>query len=204
MNTRLLKSKRRSQAFQEFFAYSIGGDNGTYIEIGAYKPVTKNNTFALETEAKWRGFSVELNTKWKESWDQCAERGNNICWDNAITFDYIAELERRGLPKRVNYLSCDIEPPTNTLLALKRVIEQGVEFDCITFEHDKSNPAFKDLPDHEPLVEEYLTSRGYKVAVRGVYAGVPDYLFETWFVKDDIEFPEMTFDQWKQAMNLIR
>jgi hypothetical protein len=39
--------------------------------------------------------------------------------------------------------------------------------------------------------------------VRGVYAGVPEYLFETWFVKDDIDFPEMTFDQWKQAMGLV-
>lgn len=203
MNTRLLKSKRRSQAYQEFFAYSIGGDNGTYIEIGAYKPVSKNNTFALETDVGWKGFSIELNTKWRESWDQCKERSNSICWANAITFDYVAELERRGMPNRINYLSCDIEPPDNTLKALKRIIEQGVEFDCITFEHDKANPSFKDLPDHEPLVKEYLTDRGYKVAVYDVYAGVPDYQFETWFVKDDIDFPEMSFDQWKAAMNLV-
>jgi hypothetical protein len=204
MNTRLLNSKRRSQAFQEFFAYSIGGENGTYIEIGAYKPVTKNNTFALETDVGWRGFSLELNTKWKQSWDECKERSNSICWADAITFDYVAELKRRGMPNRVNYLSCDIEPPDNTLRALQRVIEQGVEFDCITFEHDKANPATKDLPDHDPLVREYLTKRGYKVAVYDVYAGVPDYLFETWFVRDDIDFPEMSFDQWKTAMNLTR
>jgi hypothetical protein len=202
MNTRKLIGKRRSQAFQEFFAYSIGGNAGTYIEIGAYKPVTKNNTFLLETEAKWRGFSLELNAKWKQSWDECAERSNSICWENAITFDYLAELERRGMPRRISYLSCDIEPPTNTLLALKRVIEQGVEFDCITFEHDKANPGFADLPDHDPLVREYLTARGYRVAVFDVYAGTPDYLFETWFVKDDIDFPTMSFDEWKLAMNL--
>lgn len=202
MNTRKLSGKRRSQAFQEFFAYSIGGDNGTYIEIGAYKPVTKNNTFLLETVANWCGFSLELNRKWKESWDNCSERSNSICWADATVFDYLAEIERRGMPKRINYLSCDIEPPTNTLLALKRVIEQGVEFDCITFEHDKANPGFKHLPDHDPIVREYLLSKGYKVAVYDVWAGVPEYLFETWFVKDDIDFPQMSFVEWKLAMNL--
>jgi len=204
MKPHILKSKRRSQAFQEFFAFSIGGPKKTYIEIGAYKPATKSNTYALEADQGWRGFSVELNEKYKQHWDECKERSNSICWGNAITFDYVAQLEKMGLPNRITFLSCDIEPPDNTLAALKRVIEQGVEFDCICFEHDNCNHRSKGLPDHNPLAIEYLATKGYRVAVSDVYCNnEKDYLFETWFVKDDVDYPPtQTFDQWKAWMGL--
>jgi hypothetical protein len=65
MKPQLLASKKRSQAYQEFFAFSIGGPNKTYIEIGAFKPATKSNTYALEVDQGWRGFSMELNQKYK-------------------------------------------------------------------------------------------------------------------------------------------
>ena len=201
MSRPILKSKKRSQAYQEFFAFSIGGPAGTYIEIGAFKPVSKSNTYALETDQKWKGFSLELNQKYKGHWDQCVERTNPVCWDNAITFDYVAQIKNMKLPSRINYLSCDIEPPANTFAALQRVIEQGVEFDCITYEHDNyANPAG---PDFNIIATEYLESKGYKIAVTDVYAsGNTEAVFETWFVRNDIEFPTMTFEQWKIANNL--
>lgn len=203
MNFPTLDVKTRGQAWQDWFAYSIGGDNATYIEIGAYKPAHKNNTYILEVNKGWKGFSLELNKKWQKAWSECTERTNPIFWENAITFDYVEQLKKQGLPNRISYLSCDIEPPTNTLLALQRVIEQGVEFDCITFEHDNGNPGMQHIPDHDPLVREYLAGKGYKVAVSNVYCKQPDYQFETWFVKNDIDFPEITFDQWKERMGLI-
>ena len=198
MNKQILTSKRRSQAFQEFFAFSVGGPNKTYIEIGAFKPVSKSNTYVLEVDQGWRGFSMELNQKYKAHWDECQDRNNPVCWENAITFDYRAQLDRMGLPPQVCFLSCDIEPPSNTFAALKQVIEQGVEFDCICFEHDKANPSNKDTTDYDLIVREYLASKGYRVAVSGVYCKTPNYLFETWFVKNNIDYPpEQTFDQWK-------
>jgi hypothetical protein len=201
MKRPVLTSKKRSQSYQEFFAFSIGGPGGTYIEIGAFKPVNKSNTYALETDQKWKGFSLELNQKYKAHWDACKERVNPVCWENAITFDYRLQLEKMGLGKRLNYLSCDIEPPKNTFAALQRVIEQGVEFDCITYEHDNyANPSG---PDFNIIATEYLVSKGYKVAVTDVYAaGNTAALFETWFVKDDIEFSTTTFNQWKKDNNL--
>jgi hypothetical protein len=201
MSRPILKSKKRSQSYQEFFAFSIGGPAGTYIEIGANKPVSKSNTYALETDQKWKGFSLELNQKYKAHWNECKERVNPVCWDNAITFDYVAQIEKMKLPMRINYLSCDIEPPENTFAALKRVIEQGVEFDCITYEHD--NYANLAGPDFNIIATEYLESKGYKVAVTDVYAsGNTEAIFETWFVRNDIEFPKVSFEQWKIANNL--
>lgn len=186
---------------QDIFVYNVVSENKTYIEIGAYKPVSKNNTYVLETALGYRGFSLELSRKWQQAWEECPERRNEICWTDALTFDYVAQCDRLGLGHHIGYLSCDIEPPTNTLAALKRVIEQGIQFDCITFEHDRSNPAFADLLplDIESQATEFLEQHGYQVAVTDVSANRdPSYIFETWYVHGSIPWPKMTFQQWKQ------
>lgn len=196
-----MKTRQRGQACQDLFAYSIGGDNATYIEIGAYKPKNKNNTYTLEVDYNWKGFSLELNTDLKSHWDECIERKNPIIWENAITFDYLKQIKNQNLPNKITYLSCDIEPPVNTFLALQRVIEQGIEFDCITFEHDNyANPGG---PDYNVIATEYLYSKGYKIAVTDVYAGKDqNAIFETWFVKNNIEFPTLTYTQWRKLVGI--
>jgi hypothetical protein len=203
---RALPHKSRSQAMQDIFVYNVVGDQGTYIEIGAYKPAHKNNTYVLETALGYRGFSLELNQKWKQAWDDCPERTNPIFWEDALTFDYAAQCQRQGLPKHLGYLSCDIEPPTNTLAALKRVIEQGLTFDCITFEHDRSNPHFADLLalDIESQATEFLEKHGYTVAVSDVSANKdPAYIFETWYVHQSVVWPNWTFQTWKQQYQAL-
>ncbi len=188
--------KSVSQAWQDIFVHSICGENGTYIEIGAYKPKKANNTYNLEKHFNWKGFSVEINERYKDDWEK--GRKNKIYWGDALKFDYTKALEEQSLSKKINYLSCDIEPPVNTLSALKRVINQEVVFDCITFEHDRANDRWKDDEnDYEKLATEFLTSKGYKVAVTDVYAfNNPSYIFEVWFVHESINFNPMTFDEW--------
>jgi hypothetical protein len=193
--------KSKSQAYQDRFA-ALVAKKKTYIEIGAYKPVHKNNTFNLETALNWKGFSIELNQKWKTLWEECTERRNKIFWESALDFDYQNALRELNLPNRIGYLSCDIEPPSNTFAALKRVIEQGVIFDCITFEHDNYVEKKSDQLDYDIVAREYLASKGYKTAVTGVYNKDPKYEFETWFVHGDIEFETMTYDQWKKSINV--
>jgi len=196
-----MRTKRRGQAAQDAFAYSIGGNGGTYIEIGAYKPAHKNNTYTLEVDYGWRGFSIELNEKWREAWAECTERKNPICFADAITFDYRAQLAAMKMPTHITYLSCDIEPPNNTFAALRRVIEQGISFDCITFEHDRANPEFARFlaDDYEGQAKRFLAQHGYRVAMDDVYAGKnPAWFFETWFVREGTEYPSMRFDEWKQ------
>jgi hypothetical protein len=193
--------KSRSQAYQDYFAARVA-KNKTYVEIGAYKPVHKNNTYNLETVLGWKGYSIELNQKWKISWDECAERKNKIYWASALDFDHDAAIKELNLPNRIGYLSCDIEPPANTFAALQRVIEQEVIFDCITFEHDNYVKKKRGDLDYDVIAREYLTSKGYKVAVTDVYNKSAEFAFETWFVKDDIAFETMTFDQWKKSINV--
>lgn len=193
--------KSRSQAFQDIFAATTAKNN-TYIEIGAYKPVHKNNTYNLETVLGWKGYSIELNQKWKVSWNECKERSNSIFWESALDFDHIKALNRTNLPNRLGYLSCDIEPPSNTFAALKRVIDQGIIFDCITFEHDNYVKKKRGDLDYDIVAREYLLSRGYKVAVTDVYCKSPAFPFETWFVYNDIDFETQKFEQWKKNNGL--
>lgn len=183
-----------SQVHQDVFALKTA-KNKTYIEIGAAGPIKYNNTYLLEKNG-WQGFSLELNQnrvdQWFEDW---SDRKNKIYCVDAITFDYVAALKENNLPSHIGYLSCDIEPPENTFAALKRVIEQDITFDCITFEHDK----YQSEVDYDPIVTEYLRNRGYKVAVSDVYRWRkrPCY-FETWFVHESIDFTQKSFDDWRK------
>lgn len=191
-----------SQLKQDIFALN-NAINKTYIEIGASYPRKINNTFLLEQHG-WNGFSIELDINKKEYWDVDTARKNKIYWDNAITFNYVKACNQNNLPDRIGYLSVDIEPPENTFAALQRVIEQGITFDCITFEHDK----YQAEKDYDPIVKEYLSKKGYKIAVDNVYRirkkriqGQKKKInkicyMETWFVKDDIQFQTIDYKDW--------
>lgn len=185
----------RSQALQDIFAYSVVGANGTYIEIGANHPSKHSNTYELEVTHNYKGFSLELNKrKWQSRWQGQPERKNKIYWQDAITFDYVDGATTNGLSNDIGYLSIDIEPPANTFAALQTVINSGVTFRCITFEHD----AYRgDDTDYNALSKEFLKLNGYKVAVHNVYYKDPLNHFETWFVRNDVDFQEIDFEDWK-------
>lgn len=183
-----------SQAFQDKFAFDIIGPNGTYIEIGSHKPVKNSNTYMLEVEHNWQGIGIELDTTYQRFWTKHPERKNKIYWESALDFNYVAALQENNLPLHINYLSCDIEPPFNTFAALKCVIEQGITFDCITFEHDLYNYSAE---DYNEIATTYLIEKGYKVAVSNVYCKNPENHFETWFVRNDLEFTPIDFKDWK-------
>lgn len=191
-----------SQFKQDLFALQAS-KNKTYIEIGASHPRKINNTFLLEQQG-WKGFSIELDSKKKSAWDKDNERTNKIYWEDAIAFNYINAVKENGLDSHIGYLSVDIEPPENTFAALKRIIEQGISFDCITFEHDK----YQSQINYDPIVTEYLSNFGYKIAVSDVFVKykyrVPDkkkketkicYL-ETWYVHESIPFNPITYEDW--------
>jgi hypothetical protein len=194
--------ERYSQFFQDIFALTTAKNN-FYLEVGAWKPEHYSNTYLLE-KAGWRGFSLELEKDKKPLWDNHPTRKNNVYWTDALQFDYIAALKEQDMPMHLGYLSCDIEPPENTFAALKRIIEAGISFDCITFEHDR----YRNDINYDPIATEFLLSYGYKVAVKNVYrnkkhrvAGVKKKIItqcylETWYVSKDIAFDEMDFNEW--------
>lgn len=183
-----------SQSGQDQFAYNISGSNGTYLEIGAHDPIINSNTYNLEVQCNWKGISVEYDKSFKESWDNCALRKNNVVWDDAFNIDYPTLINKEKLTHRINYLSCDIEPAENTFNILKRIINSNINFDFISFEHDKYSIGDK----YENLSIEFLKSYNYKVAIREVYSRRKKYkVYETWFVHDNIDFKEIKYSFWK-------
>jgi hypothetical protein len=204
-----MTNNSNSQLYQDVFALNTA-INKTYIEIGAAGPIKINNTYLLE-QHRFKGFSIEWKDTRAEQWAQEPIRSNKIYCADAITFDYLNGVKENNLPNHIGYLSCDIEPPANTFAALQRVIEQGITFDCITFEHDK----YQSDVDFDPIVTEYLLSKGYKVAVKDVYRlrkfrpeGSKKKIYrkcfmETWFVHNAIEFDEQSYDEWKSNQNLL-
>ena len=189
------KDNKFSQSGQDQFAYNISGSNGTYLEIGAHDPVINSNTFNLEVKCNWNGISVEYDKSFQMSWGDNKLRKNNVVWDDAFNINYSSLIKQRDLPNRLNYLSCDIEPAENTFNILKKVISFELNFDFISFEHDKYSIGNK----YEDLSIEYLKNYNYKVAVKDVYSRNKRYkIYETWFVNNDIDFEEMDYSVWKE------
>jgi hypothetical protein len=189
------KDNKFSQSGQDQFAYNISGSNGTYLEIGAHDPVINSNTFNLEVKCNWNGLSVEYDKSFKMSWGDNKLRKNNVVWDDAFNINYSSLIKQRELPNRLNYLSCDIEPAENTFNILKKIISSELNFDFISFEHDKYSIGNK----YEDLSIEYLKNYNYKVAVKDVYSRNKRYkIYETWFVNNDIDFEEMDYSVWKE------
>ena len=179
-----------SQSYQDLFALQVC-KNKTYIEIGANRPVKRNNTYLLE-QNNYKGFSIEFSKKWKDSWKN-SNRKNPIYFADAINFDYKKAIQETGMTNQIGYLSCDIEPATATFSALQSVINSGVEFECITFEHDLY-AAKKDIREN---VDRYLVKKGYKVAVSDVYLLTDKTkLYETWYVKNNVEFETCRFEDY--------
>lgn len=192
----IYKSGKTSQCWQDIFVFNICGSNGTYIEIGGSWPKKNNNTYSLEIHGGYKGFSIEYDKDlYINSW-AASERKNKIYWNDAINFDYLKALKENDLPTHISYLSCDIEPPENTFNALTKVINDGVTFDVITFEHD----LYASSKNFDIISREFLTKKGYKVAVTDVFHKNEDMIFETWFVKKSLNFEETSFSKWKATI----
>lgn len=189
-----------SQAGQDIFAYNLSGKNGTYIEIGAYLPKKNSNTYLLEVMHGWKGISIEYEDKYKEFWVNSKKRFNKIYFSDALNFNYKDKLKENNLPLHINYLSCDIDPPKDTFQALINVIEQGITFDFISFEHDHylKDQFINDKNNYQKLAREYLEKKNYKVAIDNVYPkNKKNHIYETWYVSKNINYDELNYNYWK-------
>ena len=56
--------------------------------------------------------------------------------EDALKFDYVDWVDKLNLPRHMDYLSFDLEPPEITLECLKIFPLDKLSFNCITYEHD--------------------------------------------------------------------
>lgn len=189
-----LKRFEYSEAGQDIFALNLIGKNGTYLEVGGFKPKLDSNTYILESQNNWRGITIEFKKELQSLWSSCMERKNRIYFEDALKFDYKTALEENNLPLHLNYLSCDIDPRDKTFEALKKILKEGLSFDFISFEHDD----YTSDESYHKLASEYLIPKGYKIAVNNIYPkNKKNKIFETWFVNSKINFEPIEFSEWK-------
>jgi|TARA_B110000027_G_scaffold105639_1_gene112116 hypothetical protein len=199
-NSFFYKTSPYSQAGQDLFAYELFGYNGTYIDIGAGEPQRGNNCYLLEVKKKWKGFSVECGDSDQEKknslkgrWEKYYERKNKVYWEDAISFDYKKGLIENGLNNEIDFLSCDIHPQESTLLALKKVLTDGVRPKYIAFETD----FYREKINYSNLAYNFLKPYGYKIGVKNVFSNLKKKkIFETWFVQEVLDLTTIDYKNW--------
>lgn len=191
------KFNKTSSSHQDIFAYEVCGDNGIYLEVGGSDGYINNNTYALETEHGWTGISIEINkNRHQESW---SNRSNNILWENALELDYEDALSKNGFPLSIDYLQVDIEPANKTFSVLENILKTNIDFKCCTFEHDRYARKKGD-PDFKKLADELMLSNGYKIAVENVLSRKNKKYYETWYVKNKINWDQLNWEDWKNGI----
>lgn len=169
-----------SQSFQDLFvlAATQGKTSGTYVEIGSAEPFKGNNTALLETGFGWRGLSIDIDRTKVEQF--MAERKNWVLCVDATKVDFEKILANAMLPRVIDYLQVDCDPPETTFEILKRIPWQQYKFAVITFEHDYYwNQSVRDAS------RQFLREQGYELVVSDVaYNKIHSY--EDWWVHPDL------------------
>ena len=172
--------KNYSQVWQDIFALVVNDAkrDGTFIEIGGAQPFVGNNTWLLEKEYNWRGFSVELDHNLCNMWK--GYRPNTKLFEaDAVEFDYLKAVDDLGLPKHLDFLSFDLEPPAVTLEALRKFPLDKLSFNCITYEHDMYRQ-WGDTVAHRDIFSKH----GYDLVGFQIHNG--PCCMEDWYVHESV------------------
>jgi hypothetical protein len=169
----------QSESGQESFVIAMleSKRNGYYVEIGSAYPTLNNNTYLLETVYGWKGVGIEQHPGLVSEYRQVRK---NACVEaDATTFDYKTYFEDNNFPNQIDYLQLDIDPPTNTLLALKTLPLDIYRFSTITYEHDYYNNP--DMLHIKKEAQDILRSHGYSQVADNVLSRCGDP-FEDWWI----------------------
>lgn len=170
-----------SQAWQDMFTLYVldGKRNGFYLEIGAQDPIIKSNTYLFETKFGWDGVSIEIDNKWRDSWN--AKRSNRIIFKDAQDIDYKELLKDKPW---IDFLQLDTEPPEITFNVLNKIPFDTHEFGVICYEHDLYTGG--NARELQIKSRDIFKKHGYILA-GGNICNSPGKPFEDWWVHSKYE-----------------
>jgi hypothetical protein len=162
---------------QDLFVQKVtkGKRDGVFLEIGSAMPIANNNTYVLESEYGWTGLLIENNPQYLGQLRHV--RTSTVVGEDATTIDYKVLFEKHDMPKVIDYLSLDIDPPDATLEVLKRLPLDDYCFKCVTFEHDRY--WFGDSVAEES--RKIFREKGYMLYEKDVMCSLGP--FEDWYVR---------------------
>ena len=170
-----------SQVWQDIFALVVNDAkiDGTFLEIGGAQPFVGNNTWLLEQKYNWRGLSIELDHDLCAMWEG-ARHNTTMFKEDAVEFDYVEAVNVVGLPKHMDYLSFDLEPPQITLDALKKFPFDKLSFNCVTYEHDAYRQ-WGDVYGHREIFKKH----GYDLVGQNIRNG--PCTMEEWYIHQSVD-----------------
>ena len=179
--------KSNSRENQDLFILKVldKKNNGTYLEIGSNLPIQDNNTFLLENEFGWTGVSIEWDINLANYFNII--RKNPCIAADATNINYNNLLTLCNLPKHIDFLQLDIDPPSNTFKALNQIDFNTYCFSIITYEHDYYAGGSIEREESRKILQSY----GYTLVMKDVMHD--DVMFEDWYVNEKY----MINNNWK-------
>jgi hypothetical protein len=170
-----------SQAGQDVFVRHVVGRQGTFLDLGSFRPTYHNNTRILDLEG-WSGLSIDYQN-FGEEFKQ--KRNTPFLHADVTTIDWTKILEDYPFLKgTIDYISFDVDDATRP--AFDRFPFDKIKFACMTIEHDQYRVG-TELRDH---LRQKLTSLGYVLLCADVV--MPDTAtekygaFEDWWVNPEL------------------
>lgn len=132
--------KFHSHEQQDEFVFNIFDQkfNGTFLDVACGNPLIGSNTYTLEKYLNWSGYCFDIVDVQKEhNWSsKRTSKFLNIDATSNQFRDYLKDAIPKDLV--IDYVSLDIDF-TNTVVALEKILEAGVRFKSMTFEHEICN-----------------------------------------------------------------
>ncbi len=188
-----------SQSAQDIFVLSClnGKKNGTFLDLGCNHPVNINNTYLLEKDFGWKGLSIDIDKNFTNLYQNVRSTPAITEDCTIIDFDMVMTYFDTN---HIDYLSLDLEPANITMMCLKNIPFEKVEFSIITFEHDSYR--FGNIYRDES--REIFEKNGYKLICKDVTSN--GLIFEDWYYNPKyVKFEDIMILQSdsKEGYNII-
>jgi hypothetical protein len=184
---------------QDEFIYNLFGKkrNGFFLDVSCGNPIIGSNTYTLEKWMGWQGFCFDISdVERTHNWSQ--KRTSRFIQEDA-TSPNLTSFLLGAIPNGtvVDYISLDVDAAgTNLALpTLKRILEAGVKFKAMTFEHE----CYIHGPNTRDQASVLLQAQGYIPLfsdVRHWMGGIGDdsaASFEDWWI-DPTQFDSKVLD----------
>ncbi len=178
-----------SQASQDRFAYHIcNTDNGYFLDIGSYEPLTANNTYLLESKG-WKGLCFDITDYTQE---YLINRSNKFIYGDVTKINMSEILKENNSPNIIDYISIDVDESTENFLNVFPFDEY--EFRCITMEHDSYHIG----DDFKIKSRQFFKDKGYTLVCSdvGVTYVTNNDPFEDWYINEKY----VSKDRWERLV----
>jgi hypothetical protein len=188
-----------SQAGQDIFVLTClnGKKNGTFLDLGCNNPIKINNTYLLEKKFNWSGLSIDIDSNHTMLYEGI--RQSSVITEDCTNIDF-EKVMKYYKSSHIDYLSLDLEPASITMMCLKNIPFDKVEFSLITFEHD----SYRFGNSYRDESRDIFEKNGYKLICADV--SNCNCVYEDWYYNPkyinykDIKALESQNEEWDRIL----